>query len=180
MYCSDPRDSKAIFTFKRPQMVQKSAAADPRTTYGSLVVELNPDFPPLEERIQLTVTIDDNLILHAHAIAEDCREPTEAEYYDLEFALVVRKQADDSGEKKNRLRLSVNKSGSKELFVRANVTNDKERWDTVPGELLKEYNDQNIYLRKPMTTVQGEEYVRYQPCSMCGAKWMEKCCSTGA
>lgn len=100
MYCSDPRDGKAIFTFKRPQMVQKSAAADPRTTYGSLVVEVNPDFPPLEERIQLTVTIDDNLILHTHAIAEDRREPVREEYYDLEFSLVVKKTADDSIEKK--------------------------------------------------------------------------------
>jgi molecular chaperone DnaK len=177
MYCSDPRDGKAIFTFKRPQKVQKSAAADPRTTYGSLVVEVNPDFPPLEERIQLTVTIDENLILHTQAIAEDCKEPVADEYYDLEFSLVVKKSDADSIEKKNRLRLSVNKNGPKELFVRANVTNDKERWDTVPGELLKEYNDQHIYLQKPMTSVQGEEHIRYQPCSACGAKWMKNCCS---
>lgn len=177
MYCSDPRDGKAIFTFKRPQMVQKSAAADPRTTYGSLVVEVNPHFPPLEERIQLTVTIDDNLILHTQAIAEDCREPVVDEYYDLEFSLVVKKAADDSSEKKNSLKLSFNKSGPKQLFVRANVTNDKERWDAVPGELLKEYNDQHLYLQKPMTRVQGEEHVRYQPCSACGAKWMKNCCS---
>jgi molecular chaperone DnaK len=61
---------------------------------------VNPDFPPLEERIQLTVTIDENLILHAKAIAEDTRELTEAEYYDLEFSLVVKKQTDDSNEKK--------------------------------------------------------------------------------
>ncbi|BCR26322.1 Hsp70 family protein [Aquipseudomonas alcaligenes] len=100
MYCSDPRDGKAIFTFKRPQMVQKSAAADPRTNYGSLVVEVNPDFPPLEERIELTITIDDNLILHARAMAEDFREPAVEEYYDLEFSLVVKKAADDSSEKK--------------------------------------------------------------------------------
>lgn len=101
MYCSDPRDGKAIFTFKRPQMVMKSAAADPRTTYGSLVVDMNPDFPPLEERIQLTVTIDDNLILHAHAIAEDCRKPVTDEFYDLEFSLVVKNVVDDASEKKN-------------------------------------------------------------------------------
>ena len=180
MYCSDPRDGKAIFTFKRPQMVQKSAAADPRTTYGSLVVEVNPEFPPLEERIQLTVTIDDNLILHTHAIAEDRRESVREEYYDLEFSLVVKKTTDDSSEKKNRLRLSVNKNGPKQLFVRANVTNDKERWDAVPGELLKKYNVQYVYLQRPMTRVQEEEYIRYQPCSACGAKWMKNCCSASS
>jgi molecular chaperone DnaK len=57
--------------------------------------------------------------------------------------------------KKTRLRLSANKSAAKQLFVRANVTNDKESWETVPGELLKEYNDNHIYLRKPMTSVQS-------------------------
>jgi deoxycytidylate deaminase len=46
----------------------------------------------------------------------------------------------------------------------------------VPGELLKEYNDEHVYLRKPMTPQQQEEYVRYQPCSNCGAQWSEKCC----
>ena len=180
MYCSDPRDGKAIFTFKRPQMVQKSAAADPRTNYGSLVVEVNPDFPPLEERIELTITIDDNLILHARAMAEDLREPAVEEYYDLEFSLVVKKAADDSIEKKNRLRQAVKKSGPAQLFVRANVTNDKDRWDTVPGELLKEYNAKYVYLQKPMTRVQNEEDVRYQPCSGCGAKWKKNCCTAGS
>ncbi|WP_122735721.1 Hsp70 family protein [Pseudomonas viridiflava] len=100
MYCSDPRDGKAIFTFKRPQMVQKSAAADPRTTYGSLVVEVNPAFPPLGERIELTVTIDDNLILQTRAIANDQKETIETQFYDLEFSLVVNEQSTNAEQKK--------------------------------------------------------------------------------
>jgi hypothetical protein len=102
------------------------------------------------------------------------------EYYDLEFSLVVKRPADDSGQKKNRQRLTVNKNGPKQLFVRANVTNDNQRWDAVPGELLKQYNDEHIYLQKPLTSLQSEEYVRYQPCAACGAKWMKNCCSSGA
>lgn len=176
MYCSDPRDGKAIFTFKRPQMVQKSAAADPRTTYGSLVVEMNPAFPPLGERIQLMVTIDDNLILHTRAIADDIKQPVEVQFYDLEFSLVVTEQPKGDEQKKKRLNLRVDTNFPKQLLVQANVTNDCERWDTVPGELLKEYNDEHVYLRKPMTPQQEEEYVRYQPCSNCGAQWSEKCC----
>ncbi|MGM8936674.1 Hsp70 family protein [Pseudomonas neustonica] len=97
MYCSDPRDGKAIFTFKRPQMVQKCAAADPRTTYGNMVVEVNPAFPPLSERIELTVTIDDNLILHTQAIATDHKEPVREQFYDLEFSLVVNEQTQVEG-----------------------------------------------------------------------------------
>jgi molecular chaperone DnaK len=176
MYCSDPRDGKAIFTFKRPQMVQKSAAGDPRTTYGSLVVEMNPAFPPLGERIQLMVTIDDNLILHTRAIADDMKQPVEVQFYDLEFSLVVTDQPKGDEQKKKRLNLRADTNFPKQLLVQANVTNDCERWDTVPGELLKEYNDEHVYLRKPMTPQQEEEYVRYQPCSNCGAQWSEKCC----
>lgn len=175
MYCSDPRDGKAIFTFKRPQMVQKSAAADPRTTYGSLVVEVNPAFPPLGERIELTVTIDDNLILHSRAIASDRKDLVEIQFYDLEFSLVVNEQPVNA-EQKNRVNLRIDSPGPKQLVVQANVTNDCERWDTVPGELLKTYNDQHIYLRKQLSPRQEEEYVRYQPCSNCGSQWSEKCC----
>ena len=86
MYCSDPRDGKAIFIFKRPQMVGKAGAADPRTTYSPhLVVEINPDFPPLEERIELTVTIDDNLIVHVLALAMANDKAIEVEYYDFNW-----------------------------------------------------------------------------------------------
>ncbi|WP_313238895.1 Hsp70 family protein [Stutzerimonas kunmingensis] len=176
MYCSDPRDGKAIFTFKRPQMVQKSAAADPRTTYGSLVVDVNPAFPPLGERIELSVTVDENLILHTRAIAGDCKVPVEMQFYDLEFSLVVNQEAPQEEQKKKRLRLRFDGYGPKQLVAMANVTNDGERWESVPGDLLKEYNDKNVYLPKPMTPQQGDEDVRYQPCSICRAHWSEKCC----
>lgn len=178
MYCSDPRDGKAVFTFKRPQMVSKSAAADPRTTYGSLVVEINPDFPPLEERIQLTVTIDDNLVANCAAVAEDFREFVSIEFYDLEFALSTLPGTSRSGQGRVRTKFLPAKGEPKQLLVRANVASSDDAWDAVPGELLKEYNDKYIYKRKPMTDVQNLEYVRYQPCSNCGSRWVKNCCST--
>lgn len=177
MYCSDPRDGKAIFTFKRPQMVYKSAAADPRTTYGSLVVEINKDFPPLEERIELIVTVDDNLIAQCEAVAEDFQSPVLIDFYDLEFSLNAIAGLNEPGNKKPRTRFSPKKDEPKQLLVRANVTSGKDDWYAVPGELLKGYNDNNIYLQKPLTETQQTEYVRYQPCSYCGAKWVKNCCS---
>jgi molecular chaperone DnaK (HSP70) len=177
MYCSDPRDGKAVFTFKRPQMSYKCAAADPRTTYGSLVVEINPDFPPLEERIQLNVTINDDLIIRAEALAEDFREPVHIEFYDLEFSLNTKPGSLDDSGLKTHIRFSPEKNGQKQLLVRSNITAGKENWEAVPGELLKEYNDKHIYLKKSMTSLQEKEYVRYQPCSNCGARWAKNCCS---
>lgn len=179
MYCSDPRDGKAIFTFKRPQMVNKAAAADPRTTYGSLVVEINAEFPPLEERIELTVIIDDDLIVQCNAVAEDFQESVSIDFYDLEFALNVLPIHDNSGGNKVRTRFKPSINGPKQLLVRANISSAKSDWESVPGELLKEYNDKNVYLRKQLTELQQLEYVRYQPCSYCGAKWVKNCCSGG-
>lgn len=179
MYCSDPRDGKAVFTFKRPQMVQKTAAADPRTTYDKpLVVGVNPDFPPLGERIELTITIDENLIVHVEAMAHDHKVPAKTEIIDLEFSLVVNPQEGEPSQKKKRVNISFDKSRPKELVAMSNVTNDSERWDTVPGDLLKAFNDKNIYLRKDMTLLQENEYVRYQPCSNCGAPWSKRCCQS--
>lgn len=175
MYCSDPRDGKAVFTFKRPQMVDKEAAADPRTTYGNLVVEVNPDFPPLGERIELTVLVDDNLILHAQAIAADRKEAVETQFYDLEFSLVVQ-EADTVEQKKKRLNIRVDKNTEKSLVVLANVTIDPSGWDTVPGDLLEEHNRNNIYMRKNLTEIQNRESAMYKPCSLCGASWAVRCC----
>lgn len=190
MYCSNPRDAKAIFTFKRPQKVDKSGAADPRTTYGNLVVEVNPDFPPLEERIELTVSIDDNLIVHTQAMGIDAKNTVEAEYYDLEFSLLVGTLNNDNEKKKRVSIKTIAQKESNELYVRANITSfDSKKYDTyevkyawsmLPGELLHEYNHdpKNTFKRHDMTEVQKLEYVRYQPCSNCGSRWTINCCKT--
>ena len=189
MYCSDPRDGKAIFIFKRPQMIGKSGAADPRTTYGSLVVDINPDFPPLEERIELTVIIDDNLIVHTIAMGTDRENAVEAEFYDLEFSLLT-DSSNIRDEKKKRVKIKIeNQKYFNELYVRANITSfnskkyntyeEEYAWSTVPGELLHQYNydPKNKFKRHEMTDVQKLEYVRYQPCSICGSKWAVNCCN---
>jgi actin-like ATPase involved in cell morphogenesis len=189
MYCSDPRDGKAIFIFKRPQMVGKAGAADPRTTYSPhLVVEINPDFPPLEERIELTVTIDDNLIAHVIAIAIDSGKAIEVEYYDLEFSLIISSN-EIPNKIKNRLTLSTRNNDIKQLIVRANLTSYNPRkyntyeeeyaWRTVPGELLHAFNNdpKNVLLKHLLTKVQQIESVRYQPCSNCGSRWSINCCT---
>ncbi len=187
MYCSDPRDGKAIFTFKRPQMVGKAGAADPRTTYGNLVVEINPNFPPLEERIELTINIDDNLIAHAQAVAMDNKVIIKTEYYDLEFSLLVSSSKKNENKKKKQI-LAVNQKKAKELIVRANITSYdskkynsyqvKEAWSMVPGELLHSYNNdpKNVFLKHDLTDIQKLEFVRYQPCSNCGSRWSVSCC----
>lgn len=175
MYCTDPRDGNALASFKRPQMVGKTAAADPRTSYGELVIPINPDFPPLEERIELEISIDENLIVHISGVGGDRQLQRSTEFYDLEFGLATTTVLPDS--KKKRLKLKGEKKLPYGLMIRANVTPDKESWELVPGELLKSYNDENPFLRKTLTEQQRTEFVRYQPCSICGARWGKRCCS---
>ncbi len=87
LYCADPRDGKAVLTFKRPQMVGKCAAADRRTAYANLSVPVNPDFPPMKERIEVQIDIDENYVVTVRAQANDLKEPVSHQIYDLEFAL---------------------------------------------------------------------------------------------
>lgn len=110
MYCTDPRDGNALASFKRPQMVGKTAAADPRTNYGELVIPINPDFPPLEERIELEISIDENLIVHVSGVGGDMQIPRSTEFYDLEFGLATMTVQPES--KKKRLKLKGEKKTS--------------------------------------------------------------------
>ncbi|MEZ9819672.1 Hsp70 family protein [Shewanella sp. 10N.286.45.A1] len=87
LYCADPRDGKAVLTFKRPQMVGKTAAADRRTTYANLSVPVNPEFPPMKERIEVLVEVDENYIVTVRALAADIQQQVSHQIYDLEFSL---------------------------------------------------------------------------------------------
>ncbi len=64
----------------------------------------------------------------------------------------------------------------KGIAVRSNITHLNDAWHLVPGEVLKEFNDNNIYFRKEMTQKQWDEYLYYQPCANCKSKWKVGCC----
>ncbi len=86
-YCADPSDGQTCITFTRPQMIGKFAATDRRTTYANLNVPVNRDFPPLKERIEVKLEIDENYIVNISAISQDEGVASTVQVYDLEFAL---------------------------------------------------------------------------------------------
>lgn len=86
-YCADPSDGQTCITFTRPQMIGKSASTDRRTTYTNLNVSVNPDFPPLKERIEVKVVIDEDYIVNIFATSQDGELESSTQVYDLEFAL---------------------------------------------------------------------------------------------
>jgi molecular chaperone DnaK (HSP70) len=175
MYCTDPRDGTALMTFKRPVMVGKSGASDARVNYGNVSVPINKHFPPMSERIIVSVQIDDNLIAHIKATGTDEGTTVKTEFYELEFALTVIKKSNI--QKKKYVKINKGASYREGTVALANISRSDISWELVPGELLKEYNNDNPYLKKELTEQQRVEYLRYQPCSRCGAKWEKNCCT---
>lgn len=175
LYCADPRDGKAVLSFKRAQMVGKTAAADRRTTIGNLVVPVNKDFPPLKERIDVDVKIDENLIMTVNAKSLDEGIPQELSVYDIEFSINV---VGGSTQKKKTTRITKSVGEKLGVVIRSNVTHRSDAWHLVPGELLKEFNDNNPYLKQNLTQEQWDEVNYYNPCSNCGARWQVGCCNS--
>jgi molecular chaperone DnaK (HSP70) len=173
MYCADPRDGKAVLSFKRPQMISKSASADHRTSYGNIVVNVNKDFPPLKERIDVTYLIDENLIVTVKAKSMDESLESELEIYDLEFSIQA---IEDDSVKKSRRSGPVKIKSGLGVIIRSNVSEDNDSWHLVPGELMKLFNAKFPYFRKPLTEEQEFEQVLYQTCSSCNQRWKKGCC----
>lgn len=173
MYCVDPRDGKAILSFKRPQMVGKHSASDPRTSYGNMVVEVNKEFPPLRERIDIDYLVDENLIIKVKANALDEGKESTMEIYDLEFSLQIAGGA--IGKKPQRSSRVKVKNGLG-VVIRSNVSNDDKRWDLVPGELLEIFNRSNVYYRQVLTNEQRDEAALYATCSYCKQRLKSGCC----
>ena len=95
--------------------------------------------------------------------------------FDLEFALAI---TGNNDEKKHLRSNRVKVKSGLGVVIRSNVTDSQNRWDLVPGELLKQFNDENPYLRQAMTEEQRVEEVLYKPCSNCGARWQKNCCES--
>src|SRR5205823_2082583 len=62
MYCVDPRDGYARFLFARPRSPDRNASSDGRDPYGIVVLAVDPTANPLLERLEIKLTIDDDLI----------------------------------------------------------------------------------------------------------------------
>ena len=129
----------------------------------------------MKERIDVSYEIDENLIIKINAQSLDERVPQELQIFDLEFAL----QISSIPPIKKPLRLVNFKGEQLGLTVRANISNDANAWELVPGELLQEYNrkDENAYLKKQLTQLQKDESSFYQLCSRCHQRYKIGCCS---
>ena len=68
LYCTDPSDGTAKFPIVVPtQLSEQPQASDERTVLGMVTIAVDKTAPPLTERLELDVTMDDDLILSVTA-----------------------------------------------------------------------------------------------------------------
>lgn len=176
MYCVDPRDGFAKFQFARPKWPGRSLQADPRHVYTALTVNVDPTAKPLEERLEVEVCIDHDLIVTANVRSSLVGDEAQVEVHDLEFGLGLA----PAGEEPSQTEDDLPPSGGRRprgtsppekrarlhgnVRLRSNVSIRHDAWSLVPGEIVSRYAPAYFSL----TPHQHVENSYYWPCSICG------------
>jgi molecular chaperone DnaK len=169
LYCADPRDGYAKFQLSAPvRPGKKILPNDVRTTLANLVVKVDSKAQPLQERLELDVEIDENLILSAKARSLNKMDLAITEVHDLEFGLSFPSQyskTDVFNDVINSLSAEHHECGS--LIFRSNVAATDKDKRAIPGELLYELEPGYFDLRMDPPEIQVDEKLYYQVCAIC-------------
>lgn len=180
LYCTDPSDGLAKFQLCTPTRLSPSPqVSEPRSALGDLVLAVDRQAKPFRERLELSVQIDDDLILHARAMSSEVKDRDQAEFHDLEFGLDLPdliEHGDEDAPPAEGSSPPIDRGG---LAVRANVSREKD-YSLVPGEVLHKH-DRRLFDRRSKdpdraTDEQIREHLYYQPCAVCGRKSSEPGC----
>lgn len=189
LYCTDPRDGIAKFQICAPVLAGKQPLPnDDRIHLQNLSIKVDPAAKPFRERLELDVSINDNLILTAHARSLTAKDQDRVEIHNLEFALGFPgylpedlKDDEDGPADKQAGGLGKTRASSTKgaLSIRANVA-DQENFGLVPGELLYSYDQAYFDLRRNPPPLQDAERLYYVPCSLCGLATNDPLCKCGS
>lgn len=183
LYCADPTDGKAKFPIATPTALSAyPQASERRTSLGMITLGVDETAPPLHERLELGVVLDDDLVLSVEASSSQKHDRVKASYYDLEFGLGLPAQALPGGgvvadPKAPEESVLLPQAG---LVVRANVARDKDR-AAVPGDVLYRHNSGAFarHVTNGATEAQLLEHLYYQPCAVCKRQWGHPECRCG-
>jgi hypothetical protein len=135
----------------------------------NLAIKVDAKARAFQERLELDVKIDDNLILTAEARSLNVRDLGRCEIHDLEFALGL---PGDSGVPVTTQRGDVDDRKLDEgsdigaLTIRTNIA-DRVDESLVPGEFLYQYNPRYFDTRFDPPELQVKERLYYEPCAVC-------------
>ena len=179
LYCSDPRDGVAKFQFCAPKRTGSTVLpSDPRIHLHNLTVNVDAHARAFQERLELDVRINDDLILEAHARSLNKKDEDRCEVHSLEFGLrfPADSTATDSGVDSSASRDSEVESRKRgAISVRANVS-DRTDASLVPGEFLYEYDPHYFDRRNHPPREQELELLYYKPCAGCGRASNDPAC----
>ena len=180
LYCTDPRDGKAKFQICAPTRAgRKVRPNEPRTCLETMTVNVDAKARIFQERLELTVQVDENLILHAHARSVNSKDEDECEIHNLEFGLRLKSvegepneysEADPPEDEEHTRNTALGT-----LTVRANATNVQDR-AKIPGEYLYQLEPGYFDTRLNPPQEQNLEKLYYQPCSICGRASNDPAC----
>lgn len=171
LYCVDPSDGFGKFNFVSPHRPgPRVLQNDKRRPLCSLMVKVDGKAKPFRERLELDVSIDENLILHARAWSLNQKGRAESEVHDLEFALAT-PGADRAWTDAGLLSVDKSAGGTNEpgdLAVRSNLANREDN-RLVPGEIMAQVDPTYFHTSTNWSPpeIQEEERLYYQPCSYC-------------
>lgn len=175
-YCTDPREGVVNFSFQRPIYVGRYNVDTPRKSYGIINLKVDDKAPPLRERLNLSVLIDENYVVKARAESSMRGDTAELEISNLEFALRAKKSsaASDGSDYENKKEKQVN-SENNYPAVRSIITKEKGTKGAkyIAGDIVDKYYDKFAFARPKFTQKQQDESNYYLPCSYCGKTIME-------
>ena len=179
LYCTDPRDGLAKFQICTPKKAGSSVLpGEPRTILGNLTVQVDSKAKAFQERLELDVSINDDLILETDVRSLNKKDTDRCEVHNLEFGLQfpTKEKSDDWDDDLSTLtseKEEIQALGS--IVVRANIA-DRVDLSLVPGEYLYEYDKQYFDQRSYPPRDQVIEKLYYQPCSLCGLASNDPAC----
>jgi molecular chaperone DnaK len=169
LYCVDPRDGSAKFQLCTPRRIGPNPqAGDARNPLGSIVISVDSKALPFRERLELELSIDDDMILRATAWSSDLKDRAEAECHDLEFGITLPGGSDADGGGSSPFDDGPTHGHQPgDLVVRSNISSEADN-SLVPGELLRTYLPRYFNRDARPPQVQIEEWLYYEPCAVCG------------
>ena len=171
LYCTDPRDGVAKFQIFTPQRAgERVLPNEPRTHLENLTVKVDQKARAFQERLELDIEINDDLILWAHARSLNAKDKDQRDIHNLEFGLAfpAGPRTDGSrGDSEDLEPVREDQAPPGSLAIRANVA-DRDDLGLVPGEYLNEYDPHYFDVRRSPPEEQVKENLYYKPCAICG------------
>lgn len=171
LYCVDPRDGHGKFSLVSPHRPgPRVLPDDKRRSLCNMVLKVDARAQPFRERLELSVSINEDLVLKAEAWSLNQKGRVEHEVHDLEFALAT------PGAKSGWLRVGLldettaagGGSEPGELVMRSNLAS-REDVTLVPGELMRQIDPTYFWTHtnRRAPQIQVDEHLYYIPCVYC-------------